>query len=637
MSISRGFRDRHAVSVLLIAICLAIPSPARAFGSGERVRDATPREPAPARIAESRPLARAEAQVPQVSYRVLVRDPHQHVFQVLMRIERPGTGSLDVSMPVWTPGSYLIREFERQVVRFAAHGPDEAPLAWRKIDKNTWRIETGGADGLEVSYDVYAREPGIRWSFLYSEGGHVLGPNLFMYVVGSEGRPVSARFDLPDGWRLTGGIAPPVDDPFTIQASSYHQLIDTPMLIGRFDDIEFEVNGVPHVIAFLGPHNADLERVRDDVSRIVEAGSDMFDGLPYDRYAFIYLTITGGGGIEHENGTTIGLGNMDLSGGGHRGLLGVSSHEFFHAWNVKRIQPPAFRPYDYEEENYTDALWFYEGFTSFYGERLLLRAGLIQGLGNPVGMVNQYRSVPGHDVQSPADASYNAWIHLYRGDESFDNYRTNYYAVGNILANLLTLEIAQRSGGEQSLDDVMRWIWQRTRDAGAAFDSRDIQAACETVVGGSFQEFFDRYVFGTGPIPFERYFRMAGYELRVDEAATAAMNRTGYLGVSLSEAQDALFVSGVVRDGPAWRDGLSYGDVILTVNGTSARGMEAFREVIGPLPPGTPVEIRIRRYAEEKTITVTLGERPAPVYTLVEVENPTELQLAVRRRWSESS
>lgn len=607
MSISTGRPGRRATAVLLGGLCLAILG------------------------------AAAETQAQSVSYDVLVRNPHQHIFQVSMRIERPGSGPLDVSMPVWTPGSYLIREYERQVVRFAAMGPGDAPLGWRKIDKNTWRIEARDADRIEVVYDVYAREPGIRWSFLYSEGGHLLGPNLFMYVAGAEGRPVSARFDLPEGWRLTGGIAPQVEDPFAIQAPSYHDLIDTPMLIGRFDEIEFEVNGVPHVIAFLGQHNADLERLRDDFSRVVSAGAEMFGGLPYDRYAFIYLTITGGGGIEHANGTTIGLGSLDLSSeGGHRGLLGVTAHEFFHAWNVKRIQPPAFRPYDYEEENYTDALWFYEGFTSFYGDRLLLRAGLIQGLGNPVGLVNQYRSVPGHEVQSPADASYNAWIHLYRGDESFDNFYTNYYSVGHILANLLTLEIAQRSGGEQSLDDVMRWIWQRTRDDGATFDSRDIQAACETVVGGSFEEFFDRYVFGTGPIPFDHYFRMAGYELIVDEPATAAMNRTGYLGVSLSEAQDALLVSGIVREGPAWRDGLSYGDVILGANGTPIQGMNAFRDVIGPLPPGTPVEMRIRRYATERTVTVTLGERPVPVYTLVEVENPTELQLAVRGRWSET-
>jgi predicted metalloprotease with PDZ domain len=579
----------------------------------------------------------AAAAEPQVAYTVTVAQPHTNMFQVRMEVSGISAPEMDVSMPVWTPGSYLVREYERHVKAFAAQDGDGRPLAWHKVDKNTWRIETAGIDRVLVDYDVYAREPGIRWSFIFDDGGHVIGPSLFMHVVGAADEPATARFELPQGWRLDGAIEPSATDPYLISADSYHELIDAPMLIGHFDEIEFEVEGIPHLIAFLGPHNADLERLRDEFTRIVEACSELFGGLPYDRYAFVFTTLTGGGGIEHANGTTIGLSGLDFqSQNGHNAVLGVTAHEFFHAWVVKRIQPPAFRPYNYEEENYTDALWYYEGFTSYYGDRILHRAGLIDSPGDPVNMVSRYRSTPGHRVQSAADASFNAWIHLYRSDETFNNYHTDYYFVGSVIANLLELEIGRRTQGAKGVDDVMRRMWELTVDENAAFDVEAIRAICEEVAGGSFREFFDRYVFGTDDIPFEEFFRLAGYDLVVDEAATAQRNRTGYMGVYLGESNGRVVLSGVLRDGPAWRSGLVSGDEIISVDGTEVTGLQAFREVLGRSGPGTELELLVSRMGQERTITLTLGSRSVPVYRLAEVEDPTDVQLAVRRLWRQS-
>ena len=325
------------------------------------------------------------ALTPTVNYVVTVSQPHTHVFTVKMEITGVDGSQIDVSMPVWTPGSYLVREYERHVTKFAAANGQGGRLAWHKIDKNTWRVDAAGAARVVVEYEVYGRAPGIRWSFVYAEGGHILGPNLFMHVVGQTDQPTSARFELPEGWRVDGGIAPAENDPFLIVARSYHQLIDTPMLIGHFSDYAFEVEGIPHVILILGQHNADLEQLSDDFTKIVATTSKMLGGLPYERYALVYMTVTGGGGIEHANGTTIGLGQVDFQDPRSRGgIRSITSHEFFHTWNVKRIQPPAFRPYNYEEENYTDALWFYEGFTSYYGGRILYESGLSQTLGDPV-------------------------------------------------------------------------------------------------------------------------------------------------------------------------------------------------------------------------------------------------------------
>ncbi|MGD2218061.1 MAG: PDZ domain-containing protein [Gemmatimonadales bacterium] len=572
-----------------------------------------------------------------VAYTVRVGQLHTRMFHVRMEISEISEPELDVSMPVWTPGSYLVREYERHVKTFAAWDGAGGPLAWHKLDKNTWRIETDGAERVLVDYEVYAREPGIRWSFIYDEGGHVIGPSLFMHVVGAANAPASVRFELPRGWRLNGAIARSAADPFLISADSYHELIDAPMLIGRFDEIEFEVEGIPHLIAILGPHNADLEQLRDEFTQIIEVCSSLFGGLPYDRYAFVFTTLTGGGGIEHANGTTIGLSGLDFqSAGGHNAVLGVTAHEFFHAWVVKRIQPPAFRPYNYEEENYTDALWFYEGFTSYYGDRILHRAGLIEAPGDPVNLVTQYRSTPGHTAQSAAAASFNAWIHLYRSDESFNNYHTNYYFKGSVIANLVELEIGQRTRGAKGLDDVMRLIWEKTVNEGATFDAEAIRAVCEEVAGGSFREFFDHYVFGTADIPFEEFFRLAGYELVVDEAATARSNRTGYMGVYLGEENRRVRLNGVVRGGHAYRSGLVYGDEIIAVDGDAVAGLQSFRELLGRSRPGQVLELLVSRMGQEKTVELTLGSRPVPVYRLVEVEDPTEVQLAVRRRWRQT-
>lgn len=573
----------------------------------------------------------------QVAYTVIAQ-PHTNIFRVRMEISGVSGRQLEVSMPVWTPGSYLVREYERHVKRFAAQDGAGRPLVWYKVDKNTWRIEPDGAERILVDYDVYAREPGIRWSFIYDGGGHVIGPSLFMHVVGAADAPAAARFELPEGWRLNGAIAPSSADPYLISADSYHELIDAPMLIGHFDEIEFAVEGVPHLIVILGPHNADLERLRDEFTRIVEVCSELFGGLPYDRYAFVFTTLTGGGGIEHASGTTIGLSGLDFqSESGHNAVLGVTSHEFFHAWVVKRIQPPAFRPYNYEEENYTDALWFYEGFTSYYGDRILHRAGLLESPGDPVNLVTRYRSTPGHGAQSAADASFNAWIHLYRSDESFNNYHTDYYFKGSVIANLLELEIGQRTRGAKGVDDVMRLIWEQTVDEGAAFDAEGIRAICEEVAGGSFREFFDRYVFGTDNIPFEELFRLAGYDLVVDEAATARSNSTGYMGVYLGESNGRVRLNGVVRDEPAWRSGLAYGDEIIAVDGNEVAGLEPFRELLGRSSPGQVLELLVSRMGQDRTIMMTLGSRSVPVYSLVEVDEPTDVQLAVRRRWRQTA
>ncbi|KPK81488.1 MAG: hypothetical protein AMS25_06230 [Gemmatimonas sp. SM23_52] len=239
-------------------------------------------------------------------------------------------------------------------------------------------------------------------------------------------------------------------------------------------------------------------------------------------------------------------------------------------------------------------------------------------------------------MQSAASASFNAWIHLYRSDESFNNYHTDYYFKGRVIANLLELEIANRTHGAKGVDDVLRLMWQKTRDQGTAFDSEGIRAAAEQVAGGSFRDFFDKYVFGTDDIPFEDFFRLAGYELVVDEEATRLRDRTGYLGAYLGESNGRVRLDGIVKDDPAWRSGLDYGDEIITVDGNEIADLQSLRALLTGHGPGEELEFVVSRYGQNRTINVTLGERSVPVYGMVEVEQPTDLQLAVRRRWRQT-
>ena len=575
---------------------------------------------------------------PGLQYTVSIPEPHTHVFQVKVTITFYTAGeSLTLSMPVWTPGSYLIREFPRHVYDFKASSiAKDVELKWRKLDKNTWWID--GSGDVEITYKVYAREPGIRWSFVNADGGHILGSSLLMYVEELVGVNIPVvRFELPESWDIEGGVDHYRDYPFVFRFDSFHELFDTPMLIGNFEKTTFEVRGIKHVIAIFGPAKVDFDNLQAEIMKIVEVCADFFDGLPYEKYAYIILTVCGGGAIEHANGTSIGLSDWDLTDKQHlRRLMSVVAHEYFHAWNVKRIRPPEFKKYDYGEENYTDTLWWYEGVTSYYTPRILIAAGLKDKQGyirELASQISEYRSTPGRMFQSAAEGSFDAWIKAYRPNENTDNTQISYYTKGSIIGLLLDLEIAGRTTGERGLDDVIHLMWTRTLHNNAAFGTEDIRAACEEVVGGSFQEIFQKYVYGTKEVPFEDYLRMAGYELEVDNWRTERKNRSGYLGVRVKDSDGRLTISHVVRGSPAWRDGLNYGDEILAVNGFRVVDGRLLDRRLDTLKPFEKADFLVSRLSEIRMITVTLGEYPIEDYKITEIKEPTPKQTAVRKKW----
>ncbi|MFM8392515.1 MAG: M61 family metallopeptidase, partial [Acidobacteriota bacterium] len=372
---------------------------------------------------ESRVEAQTAARPLEISYRLAFPQPQTHLYEVTMTIGQVTRGEVEVSMPTWTPGSYLQREFARHVQDFAASDGSGQPLRWTKIDKATWRVASGASAGsprtVKVFYRVYANELATQTSHLDADHAYFNGTSVFMYVQGAKDQPHRLKFEPPAGWQVTTplGLAPEADGYFT--APSYDVLADSPTEIGKHKLLTFNVRNKVHRVSIYGRFQFDEKRLTDDLARIVEENAKLFGSLPYEHYQFLIAVQPGiGGGTEHIN-ANISMTSPEAftSEAGYRRFLGLESHEFFHTWNVKRLRPVALGPFDYQRENYTRGLWVAEGITSYYGDLILRRAGMISAaeyLGGLAGVVAGYESQPGRLKQSAEVSSFDTWIEQYR-------------------------------------------------------------------------------------------------------------------------------------------------------------------------------------------------------------------------------
>jgi predicted metalloprotease with PDZ domain len=314
-------------------------------------------------------------------------------------------------------------------------------------------------------------------------------------------------------------------------------------------------------------------------------------------------------------------------------LLDLTSHEYFHTWNVKRIQPKVFKPYDYDTETETGFLWFSEGVTEYYTDQLLLRAGLYTPktvLDNLAELVAETRNIPGRLYKSAYDASFDTWI--VSRDENQVNAYFSYYPKGEFAGLILDLEIIKRTNGEKSFDDVLLDMWRSYRDNDAGFDTEMVRELCEEIAGGSFKELFDDYVYGVREVPFEDYLKIAGYELLPDSDKTKAKQKGAYLGVRVTDRDSAVRVTHVLRDTPAWRDGLNFDDEILAINGIRVRSVKDLDLQLELTSPGDEATFWVGRQGRVEEIEVSMEEYPVPVYKIVEVDEPSALQLRIRKK-----
>ena len=588
-----------------------------------------------------------------IHYAIRAADPAAHLFHVTCRVEDPDPQGQLFMLPAWIPGSYMIREFARNVVRITAlAGGRKLPL--QKLDKHTWRASA--SDGpVELAYEVYAWDMSVRTAHLDETHGFFNGTSVFLLPIGLERERCTLDILPPAGtrargWRVATGLAPARGTrPHafgTYQARDYDELVDCPVEMGTFAQRRFDVLGVTHEIVVTGHvPKLDIERLAGDLARVCEAQVRLFEPrrktAPFSRYLFLTMaTADGRGGLEHRNSTALVCKRDDLpslgmknSTEGYRSFLGVASHEYFHAWNVKRIKPAAFVPYDLTQENYTRLLWAFEGFTSYYDDLMLARVGLLSeaqyldALGKTMTTVMQRTA---RLKQSLTDSSFDAWIKYYRADENAPNAVISYYEKGALIGLALDLALRAETRGRRSLDDVMRALWARARDDGddyAGVGEDEVVEVAERASGLKLARRLRDWTEGTSDPDFAALLAPFGVACTAHPALDAP--HFALLGIKLGGAEGACTIAQVFDGSPAQRAGLSAHDVLVALGGlrVTRANLDA---LLARYTPGETIECFAFRRDELMRFDVALATKPPLKYVLT--PDPKAGRAAQRRR-----
>ena len=561
---------------------------------------------------------------PNVSYTVSMSKPWTHLIEVEMRMDwTQMPEKAEIKMPVWTPGSYLIREYSRHVQDFVALDAAGNALTWRKTSKNTWQVDTKGSKNIRVGYQVYANNLTVRTNELNDEHAFFTPAALFMFPKGQLAAASTVKVKPYGNWKVATGLPMVSGATNTFKAKNYDILYDSPFEVSDFKEKKFTVLGVPHRYVVTGEGNYDLDKMAIDTAKIIEESYKIFGELPYENYTFI-LNLRGGGGLEHLNSTALQFNANGFRGGAYRAFLGLVAHEFFHLWNVKRIRPDALGPFDYENENYTKLLWVAEGATSYYSSVLLQRAGLAprNNITNSVsGIISGLQRRPGRFQTSLEEASQDAWVKAYRTDENAINNQISYYSKGQLVHFLLDLKIRTSSKGAKSLDDVMEHLNSEYFKNGKNYTPEDYQKICEMMAGVSLNDFFDKYVRGRDEIDYNSVLNPMGLKL---VSLIPASDKASF-GANLSTANNRLTISSLPADSAAYKSGLNARDQIVAVDGFRA-SRASLNSRVTQKKVGDKLMLTIFRFNKLRKIEVTLGKTAASGYRIVPVSNPTAEQ-----------
>jgi predicted metalloprotease with PDZ domain len=594
-----------------------------------------------------------------VQFRILPAKPQAHLFRVSCTVAEPTPSGQAFSMPAWTPGSYMVRDFARNVVSLAATG-DGRRVAVQKTDKQTWQCAPC-AGALTVTYELYAWELSVRTAHLDTTHAYFNGANVFLCPAGHERSEYRVDIEQPAGeaygdWRVATAMSRAGAEPYgfgTYRAMDYEDLLDHPVEMGRFSRASFAVRGVPHDIVVSGRHRADLARLCADLGRICEQHVALFGELPaMERYLFLIMAVGEGyGGLEHRASCSLLCRRDDLPrpgvaeiGEGYRDFLGLCSHEYFHTWNVKRIKPAAFVPYDLSREVHTRLLWAFEGITSYYDELGLVRAGVISPesylelLGQTLTRV--WRGA-GRFRQTLAESSFDAWTRFYKQDENAPNAIVSYYSKGALVALALDLIIRRETQGRQSLDHVMRLLWQRYGRTGLGVPEDGVEAIVEEVSCVPLGDFFDQAVRSTDDVPLADLLAEVGVTgtLRPAESqkdkggkpATTDGPRTT-LGVRSKPSEGGSLLTHVLDSGAAQEAGLAAADLVVAIGGLRITG-DDLEKRIDTYPAGERVTVHAFRRDELMAFEVVVRDAPADTWVLSLTADVDPGTLGRRQAW----
>jgi predicted metalloprotease with PDZ domain len=590
-----------------------------------------------------------------IQYTIVPKDPAAHLFAVTVTVEKPDPEGQVFSLPAWIPGSYMIREFARNIVQIRAESKGKK-VGLTKIDKHSWLAEE--CDGpLTLSYEVYAWDLSVRAAHLDQTHGFFNGTSVFLCVHGFEDLPhvvdIRRHADVAYGkWRVATALPELKAKRYgfgTYVAANYDELADHPVEMGEFALATFKAHGVPHDIVITGRvPNLDMARLSADLKIICEAQIALFEPktkrAPMDRYVFMTMAVGDGyGGLEHRASTALICSRNDLPvkgkkemSDGYRTYLGLCSHEYFHTWNVKRIKPAAFVPYDLQNESYTSLLWLFEGFTSYYDDLMLVRTGLIdeqQYFKLVAKTVNGVLRGSGRTKQSVAESSFDAWTKYYRQDENSPNAIVSYYQKGSLVALGLDLTIREQTQGKKSLDDVMRELWKRygrgfyeKGEAAVGLFDQDAEAVFEEVTGLKLKRYFDRYVRGMEDVPLDKLLPSFGVTY-TDERKDGKPS----LGIRTARNGNDCKVANVYEDGPAHRAGISAGDVLVALDGVRVTAGN-LDDLLSRYRAGDNVSLYVFRRDELMLMTVTLTTGDAPQVKMTPQDKPLPAA-RLRKKW----
>lgn len=498
-----------------------------------------------------------------LEYTVSFDKVKSHYVTVAIDFDATGKESVDFKVPVWTPGSYKVREFSKGYENVAVDGATVT-----RTDKNTWNIATQGKGKLTLTYDVYCFAISARESYADEKYAFLHSVSAFGYLKGYEKEKILLTINPYEGWKNVEVALPQTKtDGHVFTCENYDLLADSPIALGNFDITEYTSGGVPHKVVMIGEGNYDLDIIKEDFKKISDSQIKMMGDHPSERYThFIYNVGNGGGGLEHLNSQTSVMQRWGYSSPGrYRGFLGLIAHEYFHLWNVKRIRPIQLGPFDYDKEVYTDMLWIAEGITSYYDDLTLLRIGAMDEeayLNVISSQINRLENSPGKDVMSLAHSSMLTWVKAYLPNEESMNQTVSYYNKGMIAALMLDLEI--RAHSKNCLDDVMTNLYKDYyKKLGRGFTHAEFIAVCSKVAGRDMQSFFDDAIFSTKPLDYATIFIKYGITIKDENAGKV----DPWSGVISKVDGGKTIITNIYSNSPAVEAGLSVNDEILAVDG----------------------------------------------------------------------
>jgi predicted metalloprotease with PDZ domain len=568
-----------------------------------------------------------------INFEISFTEPQAHYVDVQMAIDNMSANALTIKMPVWAPGSYLVREFSKNMESLRVTDSEGKPLTFVKTTKNSWKINSIHSKKVIVNYRVYAFEVSVRTSFVDADEAFLSSPDIFMYVDGQLDQPATVKIIPWKGWeKISTALIPVNNQNHTFYAANFDQLFDSPIEVGNQDIFYFNAAGVKHEVAMVKGGNYDTEKLKIDMAKIVEAETAIFGENPNKRYVFIiHNYAAGGGGLEHKSSTVLGakrLGYTDEAT--YKDFLSLVAHEYFHLWNVKRLRPFALGPFNYDQENYTTNLWVAEGFTAYYENLICNRTNIFTEeyfLAELTKDINAIANQPGNKIQTLSESSFNAWIKYYRPNENSSNSSISYYNKGALVASVIDLSIIHNSEGKYSLDDAMKFAYNEYyKKLKRGYTDAEFRIVLEKFAGKSLKSIYDKYINGTADINFGTYLGYAGLKI-VDSNEG---NKIAYLGANTALINDKVVIRNVARNSAAYLSGLNVNDVILSMDGIKPDNVA---KLIAEKKPNDILKFIVDRDGIEKTIDVQLKSNPNKNFVISEMDEKSDLQKKVFAKW----